>query len=224
MVTANDDTAILKKKWEDEDASEDESVASDWDVSSEEEEDEEEEEEKPAPKSAPAPKPKGKAAAKAPSDDESEEEEDDEASKRLRDRRLQQEADLKNAEDLFAGLTIKDTDMNNVLATINPKTQAEFDEFRKALVDRITKAQNSRLYNQFLEKLIRDLVDPLKDLDVRKIASGLTTLANEKQRAAREASKPKKKNKKATLSAPPKDQMDMADYSREDFDDYDDFM
>ncbi|KAJ1721003.1 Translation initiation factor 3 subunit J component [Coemansia erecta] len=221
MVITNDEAGISKKKWEDEDASDDESVASDWDVSSEEEEEEEQE---PAPKSAPAPKPKAKAAAKVPSDDESEEDEDDETAKRLRDRKLQQEADLKNAEDLFAGLTIKDTNINNVLATMNPKTQAEFDEFRKALVERITKAQNSRLYNQFIEKLVRDLADPLKDHDVRKLASGLTTLANEKQRAAREATKPKKKNKKATLSAPPKDQMDMADYSRDAFDDYDDFM
>ncbi|KAJ2705331.1 Translation initiation factor 3 subunit J component [Coemansia sp. IMI 203386] len=209
-----------KKKWEEEEEDSDgSSVLSDWDKS--EEESEEEEEQKPAPKAkaAPAPKAKVNVASSAMA-----EEEDDAVSKKIRDRQLQQEADLQNAEELFAGLTIKDTGMNNVLATINPKSQDDFDEFQKALVQRIQKAQNSRLYNQFLEKLIRELVEPLKDIEVRKISSTLISLANEKQRAAREASKPKKKNKKATIAAPPKNKIDMADYSNQAYDDFDDFM
>ncbi|KAJ1880514.1 Translation initiation factor 3 subunit J component [Coemansia sp. RSA 1722] len=209
-----------KKKWEEEEEDSDgSSVLSDWDKS--EEESEEEEEQKPAPKAkaAPAPKAKVNMASSAMA-----EEEDDAVSKKIRDRQLQQKADLENAEELFAGLTIKDTGMNNVLATINPKSQDDFDEFQKALVQRIQKAQNSRLYNQFLEKLIRELVEPLKDIEVRKISSTLISLANEKQRAAREASKPKKKNKKATIAAPPKNKIDMADYSNQAYDDFDDFM
>ncbi|KAJ1880531.1 Translation initiation factor 3 subunit J component [Coemansia sp. RSA 486] len=209
-----------KKKWEEEEEDSDgSSVLSDWDKS--EDESEEEEEQKPAPKAkaAPAPKAKVNVASSAMA-----EEEDDAVSKKIRDRQLQQAADLENAEELFAGLTIKDTGMNNVLATINPKSQGDFDEFQKALVQRIQKAQNSRLYNQFLEKLIRELVEPLKDIEVRKISSTLISLANEKQRAAREASKPKKKNKKATIAAPPKNKIDMADYSNQAYDDFDDFM
>ncbi|KAJ2636468.1 Translation initiation factor 3 subunit J component [Coemansia sp. RSA 1286] len=209
-----------KKKWEEEEEDSDgSSVLSDWDKS--EDESEEEEEQKPAPKAkaAPAPKAKVNMASSAMA-----EEEDDAVSKKIRDRQLQQKADLENAEELFAGLTIKDTGMNNVLATINPKSQDDFDEFQKALVQRIQKAQNSRLYNQFLEKLIRELVEPLKDIEVRKISSTLISLANEKQRAAREASKPKKKNKKATIAAPPKNKIDMADYSNQAYDDFDDFM
>ncbi|KAJ2715846.1 Translation initiation factor 3 subunit J component, partial [Coemansia spiralis] len=103
-------------------------------------------------------------------------------------------------------------------------TQEEFDTFAKALVERIQKSQSRRLYSAFLEKLIHDLALPLKDVDVRKIASSLTALASEKQKAAKEALKVgKKKNKKVTLGGTAKGQMEAAEYSR-GYDDFDDFM
>ncbi|KAJ1643013.1 Translation initiation factor 3 subunit J component [Coemansia asiatica] len=218
-----------KKTWAEEEKDSDSSIPSEWD-DSEEEESEEEEKLAPKAKAAPAATPKEKpaatatAAAASKKDVDDDDGENDAVSKKMRDLQLQQESDLVNAEELFSGLTVKDTKMKDVLTTINPKTQADFDEFQKALVQRIEKAQNSRYYNQFLEKLIRELSTPLKDIDVRKIASSLTTLANEKQRAAREATKPKKKNKKAAIVAPPKDEMDLVDYSNQDYDEFDDFM
>lgn len=45
---------------------------------------------------------------------------------------------------------------------------------------------------------MRELAVPLKDVEVRKAASGLTTLANEKQREQREKASGKKKSKAAT--------------------------
>ncbi|KAJ2908054.1 Translation initiation factor 3 subunit J component [Coemansia aciculifera] len=136
---------------------------------------------------------------------------------------MELEADASNVDDLFAGLTVKDAKIKDVLTALYPKTEAEFDELQSVLVERIQKSQSHRLYVQFLEKLIRELALPLKDVDVRKFSSTLTTLANEKQRIARDATKKKKPTtKKPTLVTAPKAKMDMNDYSN-DYDD-DDFM
>jgi translation initiation factor 3 subunit J len=76
-----------------------------------------------------------------------------------------------------------------------------------------------------LENFIRELCLPIKDLEVRKISSTLTALANEKQRQQREAAKPKKKGKeKPSLQGNQKTvgRPDTAAY--DNFDDFDDFM
>lgn len=49
------------------------------------------------------------------------------------------------------------------------------------------------LYPAFVEHFVRELAMPLKDVEVRKAASGLTTLANEKQREQKDKSGGKKK-------------------------------
>ena len=59
----------------------------------------------------------------------------------------------------------------------------------------IKQHQSKPLYAAFVEDLSRSLAQPLKDVEVRKVASGLTTLANEKQKAQREAASGKKKSK-----------------------------
>ncbi|KAJ2389395.1 Translation initiation factor 3 subunit J component, partial [Coemansia sp. RSA 2611] len=153
------------------------------------------------------------------------ESEDDGESKKMRERKLQLESDANNVDDLFAGLTVKDVKNKDVLTALVPKTEAEFDELQTALVDRIQKSQNHRLYVQFLEKLIRQLALPLKDVEMRKFSSTLTTLANEKQRMTRDASKKKKTTSKkaSVVTSAPKDKVDMNDYSNA-YDEYDDFM
>lgn len=77
----------------------------------------------------------------------------------------------------------------------------------------------------FVENFIRELCLPMKDLEVRKISSTLTALANEKQRQQREAAKPKKKGKeKPSLQGNMKTagRPDTASY--DNYDDFDDFM
>jgi hypothetical protein len=53
----------------------------------------------------------------------------------------------------------------------------------------------------FIEHLARELAMPLKDVEVRKVASGLTTLANEKQKEQRDKASGKKKPKAAAKPA-----------------------
>jgi translation initiation factor 3 subunit J len=54
---------------------------------------------------------------------------------------------------------------------------------------------NKPLYHVFCEALVKGIAQPLKDLEVRKCASALTVVANEKQRLAREAGTKKGKGK-----------------------------
>lgn len=49
------------------------------------------------------------------------------------------------------------------------------------------------MYAAFVEAHSKELANPLRDVEVRKVASGLTTLANEKQREARDKASGKKK-------------------------------
>lgn len=68
----------------------------------------------------------------------------------------------------------------------------------------IKRHQNKPLYPSFVEYHVRQLAEPLKDVEVRKAASGLTTLANEKQKEQRDKASGKKKPKsvaKPTLGA-----------------------
>lgn len=50
----------------------------------------------------------------------------------------------------------------------------------------------------FVEMHVKALAQPLKDVDVRKSASALTALANEKQKEQRDKASGKKKPKAAT--------------------------
>lgn len=65
----------------------------------------------------------------------------------------------------------------------------------------IQKHQNKPLYASFVEHHVRELAMPLKDIEVRKAASGLTTLANEKQKEQRDKVSGKKKSKSASKPA-----------------------
>lgn len=79
----------------------------------------------------------------------------------------------------------------------------------------------------FLDGLFRELGQgqACRDVDLRKFASTLTTLANEKQKAAKEAQKTKKKGagKPSLAAAKVNTAVDTRDYSN-DYDEFDDFM
>jgi translation initiation factor 3 subunit J len=107
---------------------------------------------------------------------------------------------------------------------MKPITKDQFEAYQKRLLETITAHQKAGQYKLFVENLIRELCLSMKDLEVRKIASTLTALANEKQRQQREASKPKKKGKEkpSLQGTTQKTVVDTASY--DNFDDFDDFM
>ncbi|KAH7051857.1 translation initiation factor eIF3 subunit [Linnemannia elongata] len=226
-----------KKQWEDEDADSDD-IKEDWDASSESES---EEEAKPAPapkpkvtlaekiaqRNAEAERKKEAAAAKAALVPERETEEE-KFERRQREKNAIIESDIANAADLFSGVKVTDGVVTaaSELETMKPRTKDQFNEFTTQLVALIQKHEKQGLYVSFLEGLFRELAQGTRDVDVRKFASTLTTLANEKQKAAKDALKSKKKgSSKPSLTATKvaATTVDTRDYSN-DYDEFDDFM
>lgn len=125
-------------------------------------------------------------------------------------KRLQEESDMQNAADLFGGVTIQDSEKKQIteenssesklsaFSGKNLKTKDDFDQFEKLLSEIILNSKSSRLYPGFVETLVRNVAEPLKDVELRKISSSLTAAANEKQRAAKAAQKGKSKGSKKT--------------------------
>ncbi|KAG6910873.1 hypothetical protein DXG01_007190 [Tephrocybe rancida] len=204
-----------KAKWGGEDEDEDAPV-SDWEASSEEED-------KPAlVTTAAPPKKKGTLKAKlaekeaekaarraAGEDDDDDEEYDSDAvlnprEKARRDRERELNADLNNAADLFGAAALGGTSSSELdsLISFQPRTKEDFQTLSSRIIEFVIKRhQNKPLYPSFVEHHVRELAMPLKDVEVRKAASGLTTLANEKQKEQREKASGKKKPKAASRPA-----------------------
>lgn len=190
----------VKSKWEGEDEDDDGPV-SDWEASSDEEE-------KPKPTATVAPpKKKGtlkqklaeKAALKAELGDDDEYDEDavlDPREKARRDKERELNADLNNAADLLGAAALGGTSSKELdsLISAQPRTKEDFIDLANKITQFIVKRHMDKpLYPAFVEHFVRELAMPLKDVEVRKAASGLTTLANEKQREQRDKSGGKKK-------------------------------
>lgn len=80
------------------------------------------------------------------------------------------------------------------LISFQPRTKEDFARFSSQIIEYIIKRhQDKPLYATFVEQHVKELAAPLKDVEVRKAASGLTTLANEKQKEQRSAGKKKPK-------------------------------
>ncbi|KAI9463266.1 translation initiation factor eIF3 subunit [Lactarius psammicola] len=201
-----------KGKWEGEDEDDDGPV-SDWEASSEDEE------VKPTSAAAP-PKKKGtlkqklaeKEAARraqlAAGGSEADYDEDavlDPREKARLEKERELESDLRNATELFGSTTLQgssaDADLDKILKS-SPSSKEDFVALSDAIIAHIVKRhQDKPLYSTFVEHHVRALAMPLRDVDVRKVASGLTTLANEKQREKTSGKKKPKSAGKPILGA-----------------------
>ncbi|KAF8808678.1 translation initiation factor eIF3 subunit [Phlegmacium glaucopus] len=204
--------AVVKSKWEGEDKEEDAPV-SDWEESSDEESSEHEVRAPVAP-----PKKKGtlkaklaeKEAQKALKNDDSDDDSDvsyvsdsvlDPREKARLDKERELKADLNNAADLLGASALGGTSSSELdsLISFQPRTKEDFQKLSDRIIEFVIKRHESKpLYPIFIEHHARALAMPLKDVEVRKVASGLTTLANEKQKEQREKASGKKKPKAAS--------------------------
>lgn len=155
---------------------------------------------------------------------ETSDDDEDESSKRARLRAAEKEADMANAEDLFGGVggvpksrgaarpvTIQDeADPNNTidlsaLKLFSPATAPHFAKLRETLVPLLNANGKKPQYALFLQQFTKEIVRDLSSEQVKKIASGLTTVSNEKMKEEKAAEKGGKKTKaaktKATLAA-----------------------
>lgn len=179
-------------------------------------------------------------------DDDSEEETDVQRKERLL--REQKEADLRHAEDLFGGdvgsvpssrkAVIKGSvvpdpknpenliDLSS-MPLFDPKTKAQFETLREVMApiiggDNAKKAHYTLFLTEFSKQLARDLPSD----QIKKIASALTTLSNEKMREEKQqggAKKSKAAKTKTTLAISRPTVTDTTAYDEETFGD-DDFM
>ncbi|KAG9126885.1 Translation initiation factor 3 subunit J component [Ceratobasidium sp. 392] len=234
-------------KWADEDA--EEKPASDWDASTDEEEP------KPATTtSASAPKKRktfkakmaekeaaaaatgarrGAAGELDPDEWKAGESGDDGKSLTVAEQRARElESDLKSAGDLLGAAALGDAPSELAeLVSFEPRSKDDFQKLSNMIMEHIIQRHQSKpLYATFIELHARALAEPLRDVDVRKVASGLSTLANEKQKEQRDKASGKKKPKAVQkpglgLTKPGPKKVDTAAYEEalDDFGD-DDFM
>ncbi|KAF2684963.1 translation initiation factor eIF3 subunit [Lentithecium fluviatile CBS 122367] len=153
-------------------------------------------------------------------DEEESSEEESEGERRARLRKTEQDADLRHAEDLFGGagsgpkrtagakpVTLADaSDPNNVidltsLAIFNPTSKDQFVKLRETLVPLLTNNNKKAHYVLFLQEFTKQISKDLPSDQIKKIASGLTTLSNEKMKEEKAAEKGGKKSKAAKTKA-----------------------
>jgi len=140
---------------------------------------------------------------------------------KIRLQKIQEEADLKNAKELFGVGDMPPKGLDAML----PETKEEFDAFADALKAKITFFESSQQYGAFMEKLINDISVSLPAEVIKKVGISLNQLYHEKDRLRKEAAKNKKKKQKATIRYDKADDLGLADGSGATyFDDDDDFI
>lgn len=148
-------------------------------------------------------------------DEEDVTDDEDEATKRERLRRTEQDADLKHAEDLFGNIGINKKsgtgkaaivtdplDPTNAidlstLPMFNPSTKDQFLKLREALTPILAANSKKAHYTLFMQEFTKQICKDLPSDQIKKIASGLTTLSNEKMKEEKAAEKGGKKTKAA---------------------------
>lgn len=102
------------------------------------------------------------------------------------------------------------------LPVFKPNTKNEFVELREILVPLLTANSKKAHYPLFIQEFVRQLSKDMPSEQIRKVASGVTTLANERQKEEKAAEKGGKKKvaKKTTLALSGKeaDRFDTTDY------------
>ncbi|XP_042496141.1 eukaryotic translation initiation factor 3 subunit J-A-like [Macadamia integrifolia] len=213
---------VLKKEqprnmWDDEDADEND-VKDSW-----------EDEDEPAP--APAPEPPAEKVSKEPAKKASDKKGKaaevlkqepapvplDPVAEKLRQQRLEEEADYKSTTELFAKRGDEKT-LDNFI----PKSESDFTEYAELVSHKLRPYEKSFHYIGLLKAVMRLSMTSLKAADAKEVASSVTAIANEKLKAEKEANAGKKKPgaKKKQLHVDKADD-DVAVDGYEAMDDYD---
>ncbi|GAB1604934.1 eukaryotic translation initiation factor 3 subunit J-A-like [Argonauta hians] len=123
---------------------------------------------------------------------------------KLRQRRLQEESDLKLAKEAF-GLT-------DGIDQMSPESEDDFIKFEEALKNKITNYEKSPHYAAFLDKLFTDLIINVESEEIRKINASLSSMYHEKLKQQKEVDKKKKKKNKASIKYGKENDLDAIRY------------
>ncbi|XP_057959134.1 uncharacterized protein LOC131151747 [Malania oleifera] len=141
----------------------------------------------------------------------------DPVAEKLRQQRLVEEADFKSTTELF-GKRGDDKSLHNFI----PKSESDFLEYAELISHQLRPYEKSFHYIGLLKAVMRLSITTLKAADAKDIASSITTIANEKLKAEKEANAGKRKTatKKKQLHLDKPDD-DLAVSAYDDVDDYD---
>lgn len=148
-------------------------------------------------------------------------EEEDEAERRARLKKSEMDADMAHAVDLIGGdfgdlginkrsgkpVTLADDNDPtksidlSALKIFNPNTKDQFTKLRETLVPLLAGNSKKAQYTLFLQEFTKQIAKDLPSDQIKKIASGLTTLSNEKMKEEKAAEKGGKKTKAAKTKA-----------------------
>lgn len=161
----------------------------------------------------------------AEEEEETSSEDDDPAQTRAKALQAEKDADLKNAQDLLANvgmgpktrsapnkaLIVEDKSKPGEaidLSTIplfTPSTRSQFDALSTTLVPLLTASSHKAHYSLWLQDFVKKISADLPSTEIKKAASGLTALSNEKLKEEKAQDKTGKKSKaaksKTTLAA-----------------------
>ncbi|RKP20035.1 translation initiation factor eIF3 subunit [Rozella allomycis CSF55] len=147
--------------------------------------------------------------------------------RKIRLQKMQEEADIKNAVDLFVTGDIHPKEKENKEAkpasldlSMEPKTKADFDSLANQIASKCVPFSKSKLYTGFIDTLLRELVQDMNFTDIRSLSSALNIISNEKQKSGKD--KGKKKTTAVKKAAVRTEASDIVDTSK--YDDFDDFM
>jgi translation initiation factor 3 subunit J len=145
-------------------------------------------------------------------EDEESSSDEDESEKRERLRRTEQDSDLKHAEDLFGNIGVKDRNGTKSVVSLdpsdptkavdlaglplfNPSTKDSFGKLREALVPILAANSKKAHYIMFMQEFTKQICKDLPSDQIKKIASSLTALSNEKMKEEKLAEKGGRKTK-----------------------------
>lgn len=140
-------------------------------------------------------------------------EEETEADKRARMRATEQEADLKHAEALLGDIQMGGKksagpnkafiveDKKNPGQAINlealplfkPSTKTQFDQLTASLGPLLSQSSMKPHYSLWVQNFVKQLCAELPSAEIKKTASGLTALSNEKMKEEKERDRTGKK-------------------------------
>lgn len=146
-----------------------------------------------------------------------EDSDEDEATRRERQRQAEKDGDFAAAEDLFGGVggvpesrskatkavTVQASNAPedkvdlSKLSIFNPNTALQFNKLREVLVPLLNQNGKKPHYELFMKEFTKQIVRDLNSEQVKKLASGLTTISNEKLKEEKLAEKGGKKSKAA---------------------------
>lgn len=144
--------------------------------------------------------------------DEEESEEEDEATRRERLRQTEKESDMKHAEDLLAAglgqnkkgakaivIESKDRPGETIdlssIPLFKPATKTQFEALSEVLVPLLRASANKPHYSIWVQNFCKQICQDMPSAEIKKTASTMTALSNEKMAKEKMADKGGKKTK-----------------------------